>query len=97
VRGDEARQEKSQGAAATYRAESKAMTILVTPIKPFRAWQYRKDSTEPVPEWVQRNYAKPFHSYYREDMEGWWYVEEQDCKWYTPAEFQERFRVEEGK
>jgi hypothetical protein len=23
-----------------------------TPIRPFRCWQYRKDSTEPVPEWI---------------------------------------------
>jgi hypothetical protein len=71
------------------------MTILVTPIKPFRAWQYRKDSTEPVPEWV-RHILAPDESL-RPSWEGWWIVEIGDyhpsARWYTPAEFAERFRV----
>jgi hypothetical protein len=64
------------------------MTTFVTPIRPFRAWQYRKDSTEPVPEWasvsVRNNEA---NLPYMDDM---WLVED---RWYTPAEFQERFRI----
>jgi hypothetical protein len=67
-----------------------------TPIKPFRCWQYRKDSTEPVPEWVDAAYLLVA-------MDDDWFVALTDldhailCQWYTPAEFQERFRVEEGK
>jgi hypothetical protein len=62
-----------------------------TPIRPFRCWQYRKDSTEPVPEWVQ---TRPTML-----IDGEWHVEvsEDVIEWYTPAEFQERFIVEEGK
>jgi hypothetical protein len=61
------------------------MTILVTPIKPFRAWQYRKG--KPAPEWVriESPFAEP----------GDWFVESEWGFWrFTPAEFQERFRVE---
>jgi hypothetical protein len=69
-----------------------------TPIRPFRCWQYRKDSTEPVPEW-----ADEYLEFYSPMNDGEWLVQ---CGgngamcgvWlYTPAEFQERFRVEEGK
>jgi hypothetical protein len=64
-----------------------------TPLKPFRCWQYRwqyrKDSTEPVPEWAK----------YMDKYDTHWYVEFDECYVvrYTPAEFAERFRVEEGK
>jgi hypothetical protein len=61
-----------------------------TPLKPFRCW--RKDSTEPVPEWAQ---------YYFDAWRGgppndWWIVEDiaERCRWYTPAEFAERFKLE---
>jgi hypothetical protein len=59
-----------------------------TPLKPFRCWQYRKDSTEPVPEWVQVRFLK-----YLDD--GDWCVEDGDLllDFYTPAEFAERFEV----
>jgi hypothetical protein len=73
------------------------MTLLVTPIKPFRAWQYRKDSTEPAPEWVEllRRGQGPVGV----EFDGWWFVEFGEYgawRWYTPAEFQERFKVEHG-
>jgi hypothetical protein len=56
-----------------------------TPLKPFRAWQYRKDSTESVPEWAL--WSLPM-------VDGWWVVHsEWHCAVYTPAEFAERFRV----
>jgi hypothetical protein len=68
-----------------------------TPIKPFRCWQYRKDSTEPVPEWAWGAVeASATHK------QGYWLVEIRPespvqvfrSYWYTPAEFAERFRVE---
>jgi hypothetical protein len=79
------------------------------PIRPFRCWQYRKDSTEPVPEWVQHHGRNVITR-----PDGAWVVAIIDsanfwsnkftCVWYTAAEFQERFklssesaRVEEGK
>jgi hypothetical protein len=62
-----------------------------TPIRPFRCWQYRKDSTEPVPEWVSSTGIDLYRP-----KQGAWVVEERPERfyWYTPAEFQERFRVE---
>jgi hypothetical protein len=65
-----------------------------TPLKPFRCWQYRKDSTEPVPKWVVG-----MGSIHLQSREGWWIVwaDTLGYCWYTPAEFAERFRVEEGK
>jgi hypothetical protein len=67
------------------------MTLLVTPIKPFRAWQYRKDSTEPVPEWVDATGIRSGHV-----THGAWIVDYAGAGscWYTPAEFQEQFRLE---
>jgi hypothetical protein len=59
-----------------------------TPIKPFRCWQFRKDSTEAVPPWVTGRVFYDQHWYV--DVLGW-------VSLYTPAEFAERFRVEEGK
>jgi hypothetical protein len=60
------------------------MTILVTPIKPFRAWQYRKDL--PAPEWVSRRtgYGADCH----------WAVENAKggIDWFSPGEFAARFR-----
>jgi hypothetical protein len=64
---------------------------LCVPTKPFRCWQYRKDSTaNVVPEWAM-GWGYQFRN------KGEWLVELYGhCRWYTPAEFQERFRVEEG-
>jgi hypothetical protein len=67
-----------------------------TPIKPFRCWQYSKDSTATVPEWAGQFIAK----------RGWplsygdWLVEYDSESFYeigryTPAEFAERFKVTE--
>jgi hypothetical protein len=58
------------------------------PIRPFRCWQYRKG--EPVPEWVLNSDLR------HQPESGIWFVEEQPGRvyLYTPAEFQERFRVE---
>jgi hypothetical protein len=64
-----------------------------TPLKPFRCWQYRKDSTEPVPEWVEWHYLEPYEGQWLVDYTGRGVT----LVWYTPAEFAERFRVEEGK
>jgi hypothetical protein len=64
-----------------------------TPLKPFRCWQYRKDSGEAVPEWVTRFFWMP-------KPDGWWLVEveQMNAHWHTPAEFAERFKiVEDGK
>jgi hypothetical protein len=62
-----------------------------TPLKPFRCWQYSKDATVPEwADWVDLTMAN----------DGEWLVEDQPrglAHWYTPAEFAERFRVEEGK
>jgi hypothetical protein len=60
-----------------------------TPLKPFRCWQYRKDSGEAVPVWAKET-TPP--------IDGWWLVEfvyagTVKLNWYTPAEFAERFRV----
>jgi hypothetical protein len=58
------------------------MTVLALPVKPFRAWQYRKG--EAVPEWVGQS---PLY-----DQR--WYVELSEwVTWYSPAEFSERFKV----
>jgi hypothetical protein len=65
------------------------------PLKPFRCWQYRKEqylNGEQVPEWAQQ------HIRWLPD-DGWWLVDvyvvgEFRYRWYTPAEFAERFRVE---
>jgi hypothetical protein len=53
-----------------------------TPLKPFRAWQYRKDSTEPVPEWA-RDYAPDRFSADGKQPDGmldWWLVEEHEAQ-----------------
>jgi hypothetical protein len=66
------------------------MTTLVTPIKPFRAWQYRKG--EPMPEWADWSHVPPP----TDKANGLWLVELAGmCFWFHPAEFAERFRVQE--
>jgi hypothetical protein len=64
-----------------------------TPLKPFRCWQYRKDSGEAVPEWVWQAGLK----YHYSATDGKWVVEVRpgDFIWYTPAEFAERFKIVE--
>jgi hypothetical protein len=59
-----------------------------TPLKPFRCWQYRKDSTEPAPEWAR-------YELFNEVRDGWWLIESYGRRgiWYTPAEFAERFKL----
>jgi hypothetical protein len=68
-----------------------------TPLKPFRCWQYRKDSTERVPKWVEACFDSWGYRPLSED--GIWLVDVAplDAAVFTPAEFAERFRVEEGK
>jgi hypothetical protein len=69
-----------------------------TPIKPFRCWQYRKDSGEAVPEWVN---ALRMTRYITEALDGWWLVEFEEgasvWRLYTPAEFAERFKIVEDE
>jgi phage/plasmid-associated DNA primase len=62
-----------------------------TPLKAFRCWQYRKDSTEPVPDWVKSHYWFPYAS------DGYWFVDVGGhfCS-YSPAEFAKRFKVVES-
>jgi hypothetical protein len=64
-----------------------------TPLKPFRCWQYRKDSGEAVPEWTRVGELK-MDSY---RLNGGWLVELDSgvVSWYTPAEFAERFKIVE--
>jgi hypothetical protein len=63
------------------------------PTKPFRCWQFLEG--EPVPAWaghMRKEWSRP----------GWWLVEVSimgsapRCYWYTPAEFAERFRIEDA-
>jgi hypothetical protein len=74
-----------------------------TPLKAFRCWQYRKDSTghflprgDPVPDWAKETLA----FWNDPTMEGWWCVEvalgrrRVQTLWFTPAEFAERFEIE---
>jgi hypothetical protein len=68
------------------------MTTLVIPIKPFRAWRYFKDSTEPAPDWVDS--PLPRGAYARDHMNAAWLVDLAGYqRWYTPAEFAERFKL----
>jgi hypothetical protein len=67
-----------------------------TPLKPFRCWQYRKDSGEAVPEWcawLAPSAWTPWQQ--RVVLDGKWIVEscEHSMSWYTPAEFAERFKI----
>jgi hypothetical protein len=73
------------------------MTTLVTSIKPFRAWQYRKDSGEAVPEWVDLDLV-PKVPRICDIRDQCWLVEETwgRLTWCTPAEFAERFKIVEG-
>jgi hypothetical protein len=68
-----------------------------TPLKPFRCWQYCKDSGEAVPEWVTY-----FIRVFPHGVHGWWLIEVPnslgaDAFWYTPAEFAERFKIVEDE
>jgi hypothetical protein len=65
-----------------------------TPLKPFRCWQYRKG--EPVPKWVGT--ATPRGCWVNE-LDKHWLVEAEAYslgRWYTPAEFAERFKIVES-
>jgi hypothetical protein len=62
-----------------------------TPLKPFRCWQYRNDSPEPIPEWVMKCLSR-----LTPKNHGFWVVEFVDSGewcWYTPVQFIERFKV----
>jgi hypothetical protein len=63
-----------------------------TPLRPFRCWQYRKG--EPVPDWAK--HIIDFATRCDPPLEeGTWLFEfdTKDRRWYTHAEFAERFRV----
>jgi hypothetical protein len=84
--------------AASRLVRGHVMTTCI-PIRPFRCWQYRKDSTEPVPEWVSTMRVTSSCGPIDARFDRHWFVEHGDFgawRWYTPTEFAERFKVEHG-
>jgi hypothetical protein len=65
-----------------------------TPLKPFRCWQYRKDSGEAVPEWAGWTIDEMVEWGIQDGS--WWVSLFDMCDLITPAEFAERFSIVEG-